>query len=73
MKPISTLGNPLPSVNMSTKKPSLAAVERYDTCAVEAAGVIAESVVAFELSGAFLEKFGADSLKEIKKNYRRYI
>jgi chorismate synthase len=73
MKPISTLGNPLASVNIATKKPAKAAVERYDTCAVEAAGVIAEGVVAFELAGAFLEKFGGDSLAEIKQNFNNYI
>lgn len=72
MKPISTLGNPLPSVNILTKKPARAAVERYDTCAVEAAAVIAEAVIAFELAGAFLEKFGGDSLGEAKRNYVNY-
>ena len=73
MKPISTLGNPLLSVNISTKRPQRALVERYDTCAVEAAGVIAEAVVAFELASAFIEKFGGDSLAEIKQNFNNYI
>ncbi|HDZ76492.1 MAG TPA: chorismate synthase, partial [Candidatus Omnitrophica bacterium] len=62
MKPISTIGNPLPSVNLSTKRPSKATIERYDTCAVQAAGVVAEAVIAFELANAFIEKFGGDSL-----------
>ena len=73
MKPISTIGNPLASINLSTKKPSKAAIERYDTCAVEAAGVVAEAVIAFEIAGAFIEKFGADSLEETKDNYLRYL
>lgn len=72
MKPISTLGKPLASVNILTKKPARAAVERYDTCAVEAAAVIAEAVIAFELAAAFLEKFGGDSLGEAKRNYTGY-
>ena len=73
MKPISTLLNPLPSVNIKTKKPSLAAVERSDTCVVEAAAVVAEAAVCFVLADAFLEKFGADSLADIKRNYQNYL
>lgn len=73
MKPISTLGKPLASVNILTKKASYAAVERYDTCAVEAAAVIAEAVVAFELADAFLEKFGGDSLNETSRNYKNFL
>ncbi|HDZ77324.1 MAG TPA: chorismate synthase, partial [Candidatus Omnitrophica bacterium] len=73
MKPISTIGNPLPSVNLSTKRPSNATIERYDTCAVQAAGVVAEAVIAFELANAFIEKFGGDSLKETRDNYLCYL
>jgi len=73
MKPISTIGKPLDSVDVVTRKPVKAAVERYDTCAVEAAGVIAESMVAFELANAFLEKFGGDSLSETKRNVKSYL
>ncbi len=73
MKPIATLGNPLDSVDIRTKKPHKAQVERYDTCAVYAAGVIAEAVVAFEIAKAFLEKFGSDSIKEITQNITSYI
>jgi chorismate synthase len=73
MKPIATVGKPLDSVDIFTKKPVKAAVERYDTCAVEAAGVVAESVVAFELCYAWLEKFGGDSMMEIKRNYKAYL
>ena len=72
MKPISTLMNPLDSVNIRTKKPAKAAVERSDTCVVESAGVVAESACAFVLADAFLEKFGADSLKDIKNTYTSY-
>ena len=73
MKPISTLGKPLDSVDIVTKKPVKAAVERYDTCAVEAAGVVGEAVVAFELSDGMIEKFGGDSMNEMKRNYKAYL
>ncbi|MFH0731382.1 MAG: chorismate synthase [Candidatus Omnitrophota bacterium] len=73
MKPISTLMNPLDSVNIKTKNPQRAATERSDTCALFAAGVVAENVAAIVLAGAFLEKFGSDSLTEIKRNYLGYI
>jgi chorismate synthase len=73
MKPISTLGNPLDSVDIRTKKPHKAQVERYDTCAVQSAGVVGEAVVAFELAEAFLEKFGSDTIKEISQNLRSYL
>lgn len=72
MKPISTLMKPLPSVNIASKKPTCATVERSDTSVVEAAGVVAEAVVAFELSRAMLEKFGCDSLKEIKRSLQAF-
>jgi chorismate synthase len=48
-------------------------VERSDVCAAPAAAVVGESVVAFELANAFLEKFGGDSLSEIKRNYQSYL
>ncbi|MDD5595665.1 MAG: chorismate synthase [Candidatus Omnitrophica bacterium] len=73
MKPISTLMNPLNSVNILTKKAAKAATERSDVSVVEAAGVIAESSVAFVLAQAILEKFGSDSLKEIKINFNNYL
>ncbi len=72
MKPIATLGNPLDSVNILTKKKAKAAVERFDTCAVESAGVIAENMVAFVLAGALLDKFGNDSLEDIKVSVANY-
>lgn len=73
MKPISTLGNPLDSVNILTKKKEKASVIRSDICAVAACGVIAESMLAIALAESFLEKFGSDSLREIKKNYKNYL
>ncbi len=72
MKPIPTLYTPLRSVDLATKEPFEAAVERSDTCAVPAAAVVAEAVVAIEITSAFLEKFGGDSLAEIRRNYDGY-
>ncbi|MEI6631976.1 MAG: chorismate synthase [bacterium] len=73
MKPICTLMNPLDSVNIKTKKASKASTERSDTCVVEAAGVVAEAAVAFVLADAFLEKFGSDTLRDIKENFKHYL
>jgi chorismate synthase len=73
MKPISTLMSPLHSVDLRSKEPIDASVERSDVCAAPAAAVVGESVVAFELANAFLEKFGGDSLREIKRNYESYL
>lgn len=73
MKPIATLKRPLESVNMKTKKTQAASVERSDTCAVPAAGVVGESVSAIEIAGAFLEKFGGDSMVETKRNFDGYL
>ncbi len=65
-KPISTLAKPLASINMETKEPQEASYERSDVCAVSAASVIIEMVVAFEVACALVEKFGNDSLEEMK-------
>ena len=73
MKPISTLGQPLASVNMETKKPEKADFERADICAVPAGSVIGEAIVAYVIADAFLEKFGGDSLEEIRRNYQGYL
>ncbi|PIQ85667.1 MAG: chorismate synthase [Candidatus Omnitrophica bacterium CG11_big_fil_rev_8_21_14_0_20_45_26] len=73
MKPISTLRQPLKSVNMKTKEVERADFERSDICAVPAGGVIGEAIVAFELADAFLEKFGGDSLNETKRHYDQYL
>ena len=73
MKPISTLMSPLQSVELRSKQSADASVERSDVCAAPAAAVVGESVVAFELADAFFEKFGGDSLREIKHNYEGYL
>lgn len=67
MKPLSTLMNPLRSVNLKLGIPQSAHIERSDVCAVPAAAVIGESLLAFILAEAVLEKFGGDSLEELKK------
>ncbi|HWP57127.1 MAG TPA: chorismate synthase [Candidatus Acidoferrales bacterium] len=73
MKPISTLMSPLQSVDMRSKQAADASVERSDVCSAPAAAVVGEAVVAFELARAFLEKFGGDSLTEIRRNYEGYL
>ena len=72
-KPLSTLMQPLRSADIKTKADAVAAIERSDVCAIPAAAVIAESVVAFEVANAFLEKFGGDSFAEIARNYSGYL
>ena len=73
MKPISTLSAPLASVDIKTKKPCKASIERHDTSAVEACSVVAEAAVCFELARGFLEKFGGDSILEATQNYKQYL
>jgi chorismate synthase len=73
MKPISTLRKPLDSVDLRTGEVANAAVERSDVCAVPAAAVIAEAMVALVLSDAFLEKFGGDSMAEVRRNFDSYL
>ena len=68
-KPISTLQTPLESINMQTKEPSTASYERSDVCAVPAAAVIIENVVAFEVATALIDKFGGDSVEEMKARW----
>ncbi len=72
LKPIPTLKKPLLSVDVHTKQPLEAAFERSDTCVVPAAAVIAEAMLGFVLTRAFLEKFGGDSLIEVEGNYANY-
>ena len=72
MKPIPTLYKPLRSVDLASKKPFKASVERSDVCAVPAAGVVAEAVVAFEIAAAMIEKFGGDNIDEMKRNFFGY-
>ncbi|MFA5336694.1 MAG: chorismate synthase [Candidatus Omnitrophota bacterium] len=73
MKPIATLGKPLASVDIKTKKKVTAQVERHDVCAVYAASVVGEAVLAFEIANAMSEKFGGDSICETKRNFDGYI
>lgn len=70
MKPIATLYNPLRSVDMRTGEPAQAAIERSDICAVPAASVVGEAVVAYEIARALLEKLGGDNLEEIDSRLR---
>jgi chorismate synthase len=72
-KPISTLRRPLESINLQTKQPQAAAYERSDVCAVPAASVIVENVVAFEVARALVEKFGNDSLAEMQARYQLFL
>lgn len=72
LKPLSTLRKPLRSVEINTKRAVVATVERSDVTTVPAAGVIGEAMIAFELASAMLEKFGGDSLRELKRNYENY-
>ncbi|MBU9711823.1 chorismate synthase [Evansella tamaricis] len=72
MKPIPTLYKPLQSVDIETKEPFSASIERSDSCAVPAAAVVCEGVVAWELANAFLEKFGSDTIEDIVDNYNNY-
>ena len=72
MKPISTLAKPLESVNLKTKQPESAEYERSDVCAVSAASVIIENVVAFEVARAMVDKFGGDSLQEMQARWQLF-
>ncbi|HJS09418.1 MAG TPA: chorismate synthase [Pirellulales bacterium] len=72
-KPISTLRKPLESINLQTKEPEAASYERSDVCAVPAASVIVENVVAFEVACALVDKFGGDSLPEMKSRYEMFL
>ena len=73
IKPISTLVNPLPSVDLDTGELVQAHYERSDVCQVPPAGVIGEAVVALVLADAFMEKFGGDSVEETRRNYKSYL
>jgi chorismate synthase len=72
LKPISTLRRPLASVDIDTKQEDLAAFRRSDITAVPAAGVIGESMVALVLANAMRDKFGGDSLEEMRRNFDGY-
>ena len=72
MKPIATLMKPLRSVDLTTLEESPAAIERSDVCAVPAAAVVAEAMVAFVLADAAIEKFGGDSMTELLANWQAF-
>jgi chorismate synthase len=73
MKPISTLMKPLATVEMKTGEAASAVAERSDVTAVPAMGVIAEAMLAFVVAQAMVEKFGGDSLKEMRRNFDGYV
>jgi len=73
MKPIPTLMRPLSTVNLKTGQPVEAHAERSDVCAVPAAGIVAEAMVAFVVSSGIIERFTADSLPELLVSYKRYV
>ena len=73
MKPISTLMAPLDSIDVATGERAQATVERSDVTAVPAMGVVAEAMLAIVLAGAMLEKFGGDSLAEVRRNHDGYL
>ena len=72
-KPISTLARPLESINLETKERQEASYERSDVCAVPAASVIVENVVAFEVASALVDKFGGDNLPEMKRRHELFL
>ncbi len=72
MKPIPTLYKPLQSVDIDSKEPFAASIERSDSCAVPAASVVAEAVVAWEVASALLESFGQDRVDAIRENIERH-
>ena len=73
MKPISSLNRALATVDVATGEPATAINQRSDVCAVPAAAVVAESMVAFVLAEAAVDKFGGDSLAEIRRNLAGYL
>ncbi len=72
MKPISTLMQPLNSVDMPTKQAAKAHIERSDVCALPAAGIVGEAMLALVIADALLEKFGGDSLREVMERFREW-
>jgi chorismate synthase len=73
LKPISTLRTPLATVDMVTKQPISAAYERSDVCVVPAGGIAGEAMVSVVLAQAMVEKFGGDSLGEMRRNFDGYV
>jgi chorismate synthase len=72
-KPISTLANPLPTIDIKTRQPALSAIERSDICIVPRAGVVSEAMMALVLGQAMIEKFGGDHIEEMKRNFNGSI
>ncbi|HJR19607.1 MAG TPA: chorismate synthase [Actinomycetota bacterium] len=73
MKPLSSLAKPLGTVDVTTKEDAVAITQRSDVCAVPAAGVVGEAMIAFVIAEAMLEKFGGDSVGETRRNLRAYL
>ncbi len=73
MKPISTILKGMPSVDLNTKQSQTSQYERSDICAVSAASVVMENVIAFEVASAFLDKFAGDSITEVRANYESFL
>jgi chorismate synthase len=72
LKPISTLRRQLGTADLAAKSAVEAAYERSDVCVVPAGGVVGEAMVALILAGAFMEKFGGDSIEETRRNFQGY-
>jgi chorismate synthase len=73
MKPISTIPRALATIDVATGEPAVAINQRSDVCAVPAAGVVAEAMVALVLAQAVLEKFGGDAVSETRRNADAYV
>jgi len=73
MKPISTLLRGMPSVDLNTKQAITSAYERSDISAIAAAAVVLENVIAFEIARAFLEKFGGDSMVQLRASHAAFL
>lgn len=73
MKPIATVPNALRTIDVTTGEAAAAHHQRSDVCAVPAAGVVAEAMVALVLAEVALEKFGGDSVAETRRNYQSYL
>ncbi|MEN9342462.1 MAG: hypothetical protein RIR24_49, partial [Actinomycetota bacterium] len=73
MKPISTVPKSLQTIDIATGEPARAQHQRSDVCAVPAAGVVAQAMVALTIANSVLEKFGGDSLRETKRNLDSYL
>ncbi len=73
MKPISTLSRALSTIDVATGEQAVAIAQRSDVCAVPAAGVVAEAMVALVIADAAMEKFGGDSVEESRRNCEAYL